>query len=120
MLDLIPYWQLTYDPQLWSTTNKSLGVLAKYRRDLAPLRARLIVGADVDWSPGSFTADRVIATREGPNQVFASYTTGERQYDYDVTYRAVSTFAGYSTFTLHADPLGARWMVLRYVPSAFT
>ncbi|MBX6332407.1 MAG: TonB-dependent receptor [Gemmatimonadaceae bacterium] len=93
VLDLLPYWQLTYDPQLWSTTNHSLGVLAKYRRDLSPLRARLIVGADGDWSPGSFTADRVIATREGPNQVFASYVTGERQYDYDVTYRAVSPYA---------------------------
>ena len=41
------------------TRTSSLGARATYRRDCAPLRARLIVGADADYSPGSFTADGI-------------------------------------------------------------
>lgn len=93
VLDLMPYWQLTYDPQLWSTRNTSLGVLAKYRRDLAPLRARLIAGADADWSPGRFRASQVVTSSTGADRIWASYTTGPLQYDYDVTYRALSPYA---------------------------
>jgi iron complex outermembrane recepter protein len=93
VLELMPNWQLSFDPQVWDTRNNSLGVLAKYRRDLAPLRTRVVVGADADWSPGSFTADQVVAQRAGTDRIYQSYTTGVRQYDYDVTYRAVSPYA---------------------------
>jgi outer membrane receptor protein involved in Fe transport len=98
VLDLLPSWQLTYDPQLWSTRNNSVGVLAKYRRDFAPLRARVIVGADADYSPGSFTADRAVLTTSGAGaaRVYEDYTPGARQYDYDVTYASVSPY-------LHAE-----------------
>lgn len=92
VLELIPSWQLTYDPQWWDTRNSSLGFLAKYRRDFEPLRTRVIVGADVDWSPGSFTARRVESSPEGSNRVFADYEMGEKQYDYDVTYHAISPY----------------------------
>jgi len=92
VLELIPSWQLTYDPQWWDTRNSSLGFLAKYRRDFQPLRARLIVGTDVDWSPGSFLARHVESSPVGPDRVFAEYEMGETQYDYDVTYHAVSPY----------------------------
>ncbi|MHB1225329.1 MAG: TonB-dependent receptor [Gemmatimonadaceae bacterium] len=93
VLELVPSWQLSYDPQWWDTRNRSLGVLAKYRRDFTPLRARLIVGTDVDFSPGSFTARRAVTSAAGDDRIFASYTAGELQYDYDVTYRSVSPYA---------------------------
>jgi outer membrane receptor protein involved in Fe transport len=93
VLELMPNWQLSFDPQVWDTRNNSLGMLAKYRRDFAPLRTRVVVGADADWSPGSFTADQVIAQRVGTDRIYQSFTTGARQYDYDVTYRAVSPYA---------------------------
>ncbi len=92
VLQLIPYWQLTYDPQIWDTKNYSAGLLAKYRRDFEPMHARFIGGVDVDYSPGSFTADQIITSTQGPEQIWGSYQTGVRQYDYDVTYRSLSPY----------------------------
>jgi outer membrane receptor protein involved in Fe transport len=94
VLELLPSWQLTFDPQTWDTRNKSLGVVAKYRRDFQPLRTRLIVGADADWSPGSFFARQAVTTQVGGR--WTSYTDGETHYDYDVTYQAISPY-------LHAE-----------------
>jgi outer membrane receptor protein involved in Fe transport len=92
VLQLIPYWQLTYDPQIWDTKNYSAGLLAKYRRDFEPLHTRFIGGVDMDYSPGSFTADQIITSTQGPGRIWASYQTGARQYDYDVTYRSLSPY----------------------------
>jgi len=90
-LKLLPFWQLTYDPQIWDTRNKSLGLLGKYRRSFRPADASLIVGVDVDYSPGERVEDEIIPSTS-PSFVFNSYTVGERQYDYDVTFRGVSPY----------------------------
>ena len=90
VLDLIPSWQLSYDPQIWDQKNTSLGALLKYRRDFAPLRTRVIVGTDAEVSPGHVGAQRATTTRT--DGVWSSYTVGETQYDYDVTYRSVSPY----------------------------
>jgi iron complex outermembrane receptor protein len=95
-MQLLPSWQLGYDPQTWDTKNRSLGLLTRYRRDFAPLRARVIAGADAEVSPGSFLAQRAIVTRTGAARAFTAYTPGETQYDYDVTYRSASPY-------LHAE-----------------
>jgi outer membrane receptor protein involved in Fe transport len=96
VLNVVPYWQLSYDPQVWDTRNNSAGVLLKYRRDVEPLQTRFIVGADADYSPGSFFAQRaVISTSGGSGGVprsYTGYTTGATQYDYDVTYRSMSPY----------------------------
>ena len=92
VLDLIPSWQLSYDPQLWSMANDSYGLLARVRRDFAPMRARVILGADVDVSPGRFVAQQARTTAQGADRVWASYTPGDVQYDYDVTYRQLSPY----------------------------
>ena len=89
-LNLLPYWQLGYDPARWDEQVSSAGLLAKYRRDFVPMRARLIAGADVDYSPGSFTEDAIAFTKTGA--AFTAYAPAERIYDYDVTYRAVSPY----------------------------
>jgi outer membrane receptor protein involved in Fe transport len=91
-MQLLPSWQLTFDPQTWDTKNTSLGLLTKYRRDFAPLRARVIAGTDVEVSPGSFFAQRAIVARTGAARAFTSFTAGETQYDYDVTYRSASPY----------------------------
>jgi outer membrane receptor protein involved in Fe transport len=94
LLDLMPYWQLSFDPQLWHTQNTSLGLLAKWRRDLTPINGRVIAGFDADWSPGAFTATQVIATKTGTaSNIYSAYRLGEMQYDYDVTYHALSPYA---------------------------
>ena len=92
VLEILPTWQLTFDPQVWETRSRSFGVLARYRRDLAPLSTRLIIGADVEVSPGSFTADGIATERSGPDRIWSSFSLVERHYDYDVTYRAFSPY----------------------------
>jgi outer membrane receptor protein involved in Fe transport len=91
-MQILPSWQLTYDPQTYETRNASAGFLVRYRRDFAPLRARLIVGVDGDRSPGRFVAMRANVARGGPFGAWQSYTQGETQYDYDVTYHALSPY----------------------------
>ncbi len=90
VLDIMPSWQLTFNQQIWDTRNNSVGMLAKYRRDFDPMRTRVIVGADLDYSPGSFEANKITSTANGG--IFQTYTTGEKQYDYDVTYRQASPY----------------------------
>lgn len=91
-MELLPSWQLTFDPQTWDTRNWSVGLLAKWRRDIVPQRARVILGADLDWSPGSFLANRAIVSRANATSPWTSYTAGETQYDYDVTYEQASPY----------------------------
>jgi iron complex outermembrane receptor protein len=91
-MQLVPSWQLSYDPQTYETSNASAGFLARYRRDFTPLDARVIVGLDGDWSPGHFVAARAITQATGPQRAWQSFTRGETQYDYDVTYRAASPY----------------------------
>ena len=91
-MQLLPWWQLTYDPQTWDTKNTSLGLLTRYRRDFVPLRSQLIVGADAEASPGSFIARRAVVTRTGAANAFTSYVNGATQYDYDVSYRSASPY----------------------------
>ena len=91
-LGLLPSWQLTFDPQTWVTKNASVGLLARYRRDITPWSGRIIVGVDADLSPGSFLARQAIVSRSGPNNAWTTYTDGAVHYDYDVTYRGVSPY----------------------------
>jgi iron complex outermembrane receptor protein len=90
VLEIMPSWQLTFNQQVWDTRNNSVGLLAKYRHDFEPLRTRVIVGADIDYSPGSFVANQIVSTPTGG--IYSAYTTGPKQYDYDVTYRQASPY----------------------------
>ena len=93
-MDLLANWSLSYDPTVYNTRNQSFGVLLKYRMDFAPMRARLIVGTDIDYSPGSRSEDRInpSTTGSGYTRIYTGYTTGARVYDYDVSYRGVSPY----------------------------
>ena len=90
VLEIMPSWQLTFNQQIWDTRNNSVGMLAKYRRDFDPMRTRVIIGADLDYSPGSFLANKITSTAS--SGIFKAYTTGEKQYDYDVTYRQATPY----------------------------
>ncbi len=90
LLELLPAWQLTYDPEVWETRNYSLGLVTQGRRDLAPLRITLIAGLDVDWSPGSYRSDSISVTQAG--RTFTSYTVAARTYDYGVTFTGISPY----------------------------
>lgn len=89
-MDILPNWSLTYDPGIWDTGHASAGALLKLRRDFQPMRARLIAGADIDYSPGWHEEMRI--TPERTNGIFRKYTDGETIYDYDVTFYGVSPY----------------------------
>jgi iron complex outermembrane receptor protein len=93
-MDLLANWSLSYDPTIYTTENQSFGAQIKYRHDFAPLRTRLIVGVDLDHSPGSRLENRIATTTTGAGytRVYTSYTLGARVYDYDVTYQGVSPY----------------------------
>ncbi|MCC4116108.1 TonB-dependent receptor [Aromatoleum toluclasticum] len=93
-MDLLASFALRFDPSLAETRNQSYGLMAKWRKDFAPMRARLIAGIDLDMSPGSRRENRVNATTRGSgaNQEFIAYTLGPRIYDYDVEYRGISPY----------------------------
>lgn len=109
-MGLLPSWQLTFDPQTWETDNNSAGFLARWRRDFTPMRARMILGTDGDWSPGRFVAKQAVTVRTGAYRAWSSTTDGATQYDYDVTYHGVSPYAHFEASPisrLHID-LGVR------------
>jgi outer membrane receptor protein involved in Fe transport len=89
-MDILPNWSLTYDPGIWDTGHASAGALLKLRRDFEPMRARLIAGADIDYSPGWHEEMRI--TPERTNGIFTSYADGETIYDYDVTFYGISPY----------------------------
>lgn len=96
-MDIIPSWTVSYDPNQYVTKNQSLGFLAKYRRDFEPMRARLIVGLDVDYSPGSRREDSILLDRStnalGGTEYRLSRTVAPvRIYDYKVTFRGISPY----------------------------
>lgn len=97
VMELLPSWQLTFAPQIWDTRNRSAGLLAKVRRDFAPWRTRVVGGVDVDYSPGSFSAQRITVSPTGPNAVYATFTPSDMQYDYDVTYLQASPYVHLET-----------------------
>ena len=67
------------------------GLLTRYRRSLTPLRTNLSTGVDLEYSPGSRLETEIVPHRAG--LVFTDYTTGETQYDYDVSFYQVAPYA---------------------------
>lgn len=95
---IIPSWSVGYDPSQYDTRNQSFGLLAKYRKDFAgPMRPRLIVGVDIDYSPGSRSEDSISLERTtnalgGTTYRLNTGVAARRIYEYDVTYRGVSPY----------------------------
>ena len=90
-LDLLPSWQLGFDPQTWESKHQSLGLLTRYRHSLTALRTNLSTGVDLEYSPGSRLETQILPDRAG--LVFTGYTVGEMQYDYDVSFYQVAPYA---------------------------
>lgn len=94
-MELLANWSLSYDPTVYTTHNQSFGVLAKWRRDLPQMRARIIAGLDLDVSPGGREEDRLATlttTGAGASKTYNAYTVGTRVYDYDVTFMGASPY----------------------------
>lgn len=105
MVSVIPYFRdnamelngtfnLNSDPRIERTHNVSYGLLAKWRRNFRALRARVIGGVDLDYSPSSRVEDNLLVTRSGTgaDAVFSAYALGMRIYDYRVTFTGASPY----------------------------
>ena len=93
-MDLLANWALSYDPTVYNTQNKSFGVLAKVRQDFAPMRARVIGGVDIDYSPGGRDENVIAVGTEGSGYTkrYTSYVVGDKVFDYDASFRAISPY----------------------------
>jgi len=89
-LDLLPSWQLSFDPQIWESRHSSLGLSTRYRRTVVPLRSNWSAGVDLEVSPGRRLEQRIIVQPTGG--IYRSFETGELHYDYDVTFRQASPY----------------------------
>lgn len=129
MMSVIPYFRdntmdlngtfnLNSDPRIEKTHNVSYGVLAKWRKNLLFMRARVISGFDLDYSPGSRREDNLLVTRTGTGAtaLFSAYTIGTRIYDYRVTFKSVSPYLHTEFSPTDALRLtaGMRYDALRY------
>ena len=87
------------DPRIEKSDVSSLGVLAKWRKDYPDaMRARVIAGLDIDYSPGKRTEGALnfagcTTVLPGGTTSYNCYAVGPRIYDYDVTYKSVSPYA---------------------------
>ncbi len=91
-MDLIPFWQLSYDPVDYTTSFHSYGLLGKYRIALPAIDGEFISGVDLDNTPSDYREDQLLMTKSGKDYLDYRYT-GRRNYDYDVTQRSVSPYA---------------------------
>ena len=124
-MDLLPEWGIfniggnNYRGYESTTQFYSLGLLTKYRKDFETLRSRLIIGLDLDYSPGQYNEKRIIVNKNATTLKYTSYTydtSTANNYDYDVTFTGVSPYA-----QLEMSPverlrftLGARYDDLSY------
>ncbi len=113
-MDILPNWSLSYDPVKYETKNWSVGALLKYRQDFTPWRTRVIVGLDLDHSPGSRYEQEISPTKVG--NVYTDYTVVGTIYDYDVTFQAVSPYVHteFSPVERLRLSLGLRYDRMRY------
>jgi len=88
-MDMLPNWSLSYDPVVYETKNNSVGLLAKYRHNLAD-DVKMIIGVDVDYSPGSRYEQTIVPIKVG--NIYTDYTIGSTIYDYDVIFTGISPY----------------------------
>ncbi len=92
-------FNFTGDARIEETEVWSYGVLAKLRKDFeGSLRARLIAGLDLDYSPSDRKETKINLTSVlvGPNTLYTQYTgytLGNAIYDYEVDYTSAAPYA---------------------------
>jgi iron complex outermembrane receptor protein len=89
-------YNLSSDPRIENTSVTSLGILTKWRKDLAGAwKPRLIMGFDAERSPGSRTEDALSLTKTGTGAStnYTGYTVGARTYDYNVVFQSESLYS---------------------------
>ena len=104
---LIPSWKLSSNPapfanksEIYDSGFKSYGALLKYKKDIDTWNSRLILGLDIDHSPGEYKNSQTTLNRDfrANGTYFLSATkTGVINYDYESTYTSVSPYIHFET-----------------------
>lgn len=89
-MELLPSWQLSYEPVLYNTGHKSVGTQAKYRYDFDKWRSRVVSGIDLEYTSGYREEWYLNVTKSG--SVFTDYSKAYKIYDYDVTYAQATPY----------------------------
>ena len=95
-MDLNGSYNFSSDPRIEKTDVASYGLLTKWRRDFAGgWKPRLIMGLDLERSPGTRTEDalNMIKTGTGASTNYTGYTVAGRIYDYSVTFKSQSAYS---------------------------
>lgn len=90
-MDLMPFWMLSYDPNVYTTEFTTLGLMAKYRHNFVDLGVEWISGLDIDYTPSSYKERRAMLDREGDLLVGYRYS-GRANYDYDADQLTLSPY----------------------------
>ncbi|MBI3584877.1 MAG: TonB-dependent receptor [Nitrospinae bacterium] len=100
-MDLHPGWWIfsiggnNYRGVDYTNKFQSFGLLGKYRYDFEPMRTRLVMGIDLDYSPGDFFERRTIVTRDATTFKYTSYTydtSTTNNFDFDATFKGISPY----------------------------
>jgi len=100
-MELFPGWGIFYQSTApagyygshYTTKFQSFGFLGKYRYDFEPMRTRLIMGVDLDYSPGEYFERRIQAYKTGDKYTSYSYVSNtDNNYDYDATFTGISPY----------------------------
>ncbi len=95
-MDLNGSYNFSSDPRIEKTSVASYGLLTKWRRDLGgSWKPRLIMGLDLERSPGTRTEDalNMIRSGAGASTNYTGYTVAGRIYDYNVTFKSQSAYS---------------------------
>jgi len=95
-MDLNGSYNFSSDPRIEKTDVASYGLLTKWRRDFSgSWKPRLIMGLDLERSPGTRTEDALNLTKSGTGAStnYTDYTIAGRIYDYSVTFKSESAYS---------------------------
>jgi iron complex outermembrane recepter protein len=100
VMDLMPPWMVTFDPNVYKTQFRSYGMLAKYRHRFSSFDGELIAGIDVDRTPSRYQERQITVAMVGDVYVDHNFT-GRTNYDFDANQTSVSPY-----FQMEWAPLG--------------
>lgn len=91
-MDLMPFWMLSYDPNIYTIDFQTLGLQLKRRQDFALADAQWIVGLDADYTPSRYREQRIDLDRDAQGVYLDYHTTGRDNYHFDADQLAISPY----------------------------
>lgn len=121
-MELFPGWGIfqsggVYYGSHYTTKFYSFGLLAKYRHDFEPMKTKLILGIDLDYSPGEHFERRIQAYKTGDKYTSYAYVSSTtNNYDFKATFTGLSPYIHIETspFEKLRLTLGARYDDMEY------